>query len=144
MIVLCLKQQQRQRQNTTTTTTINNNDDNNKNCTLNTRPVTDGVWMPEDPMKMLEGGKLLPEVSVLWGCNTNDSNLFVQEDYSYNVGAAEYTEYVQDQVANGNGSFAKRVLEMYPSIPASQNITGNRSNADIIGWLKSDESLYVF
>ena len=52
--------------------------------------------MPEDPMAMLKGGRLLPDVALLWGCNTNDSNLFVQEDYDYPVGAAEYIAYVED------------------------------------------------
>lgn len=40
-------------------------------------PVVDGILVPEDPMRLLADGKQL-DVAILWGCNTNDSNLDVQ------------------------------------------------------------------
>ena len=45
-------------------------------------PTADGVFLPDDPAKLLAAGKLNPGASVLWGMNSNDST-FAFEMSSY-------------------------------------------------------------
>ena len=47
-------------------------------------PVTDGVTFPQDPMQMLREGLVNPSVSTILGAQTNDSFLFLSQDFTTN------------------------------------------------------------
>jgi len=82
-------------------------------------PVVDGILVPARPSQLLAEGKQL-DVAIMWGCNTNDSNLQIHEEYiGQKIGREKYIQILQDSLPGGvnQSAYLKRALELYPPAP---------------------------
>ena len=109
-------------------------------------PVVDGVTIPYDPMEMLEDGAINPS-SVVFGAQTNDSFLFLSEDYtkdglpqpnSYPDGhlrAISKTEYEIALSKSVPSALVSAALTLYPPSADARSIV----NVHMLGAVESDD-----
>lgn len=105
---------------------------------LNFGPIVDGVLLPESPEKLVSQGRV-NDVSILYGANTNDSNLFISSEYGpWNpLNKSSYEKKVADMFYGPRKEeLTRKALEMYPPRPRPEE-----NNGPVLGWLMSDQTL---
>lgn len=82
-------------------------------------PTVDGIFLREDPSRLLEKGLLNTDVAVLWGGNTNDST---HPSYGEHVSRKEYISQLNATI-HGRGSFGSTRSERDQESPMSKSAT---------------------
>eukprot|EP00301_Raphidiophrys_heterophryoidea_P021957 c6226_g1_i1.p1 GENE.c6226_g1_i1~~c6226_g1_i1.p1 ORF type:complete len:595 (+),score=127.26 c6226_g1_i1:44-1786(+) len=99
-------------------------------------PVVDSILIPEQPRVMLQDCSI-NTVNVLYGVNTNDSNLFVHSSYWKPVDQTEYISALNDSLGTAaSPSLLARALTLYPPLPDP-----NANHVGLIGWFTSDRAM---
>ena len=116
-------------------------------------PTVDGVTFPQDPALMLAEGLVHPGVAVVLGSQTNDSFLFLSEEYTRGnasqpnnatdgellpINASEYVAQVSYELGDAERQDVDDALRLYPPADERDPAKGSIRNVHSLGRMESD------